>query len=183
MTGHAVEQTAAGHPWCTGPATARGVSVRPVTGSDAHALASMWQRCALTTRIARFHAPVRTIPASYLTAVFADPAASVVAACQHCGAVVALASLVPRASQDSAELGVLVEDAWQRAGIGRRLVAHLIATAQARGITTLTASVLADNAKVADLLRQIPGEFSLAVDGPVLTVQIRLAGTWPPRGL
>jgi GNAT superfamily N-acetyltransferase len=203
MTGHAVERTVAGHPLCTDQAVVRGISVRPVTGSDAHAMASMWQRCALTTRIARFHAPVRTIPVSYLTAVFADPSASVVAACQHCGAVVALASLIPDASRHSAELGVLVEDAWQRAGIGRRLVAHLISTAHARGITTLTASVLADNAKVANLLRQIPGEFSLAFDGPVLKVQIRLAslktgtprgaaqppragpltGTWPPRRL
>lgn len=103
------------------------------------------------------------------------PSASVVAAFQHCGAVGALASLLPSASHDCAELGVLVEDAWQRAGIGRRLVAHLIATAHARGIITLTASVLTDNAKVADLLRQIPGELSLAFDGPALEVQIRLA--------
>jgi GNAT superfamily N-acetyltransferase len=151
-----------------------GISVRPVTGSDAPTIASMWERCALATRIARFHAPVRNIPASYLNAVFADPSASVVAACQHCGAVVALASLLPDGSQDSAELGVLVEDAWQGAGIGRRLVAHLIATAHVRGITTLTASVLADNAKVAGLLRQVPDEHSLAFDGPVLKVQIRL---------
>jgi GNAT superfamily N-acetyltransferase len=165
----------AGHPQCTGQAVVGGISVRPVTGSDARVIASMWERCTLATRIARFHAPVRNIPASYLTAVFADPSASVVAACQHCGAVVALASLLPNASQDCAELGVLVEDAWQRAGIGRRLVTHLIANAHARGITALTASVLAHNARVADLLRQIPGELSLALDGPVLKVQIRLA--------
>jgi GNAT superfamily N-acetyltransferase len=137
----------------------------------------MWKRCALATRIARFHAPVRNIPASYLTAVFADPSASVVAACQHCGAVVALASLLPDASHDCAELGVLVEDAWQRAGIGRRLVAHLIATAHARGIASLTASVLVGNAKVADLLRQIPGEFALTFDGPVLKVQVCLVSS------
>ncbi len=164
-----------GHPRRTGQAAARGISVRRVTGSDARTIASMWQRCTLATRIARFHAPVRDIPASYLETVFAGPSASVVAACQHCGAVVALASLIPNASQDSAELGVLVEDAWQRAGIGRRLVAHLVTTARARGITTLTASVLAGNAKVADLLRQIPGEFSVASDGPALQVRIRLA--------
>jgi len=170
----------AGHPRCTGQAAAGGISVRHVTGSDARAIASMWERCALATRIARFHAPVRNIPASYLTAVFADPSASVVAACQHCGAVVALASLLPGASQGCAELGVLVEDAWQRAGIGRRLVAHLIATAHARGITVLTASVLAGNAKAADLLPQIRGELSLTFDGPVLKVQVRLVSPGHP---
>jgi GNAT superfamily N-acetyltransferase len=192
MTGQAVEQTTAGHPRCTGQAASRGISVHPVTGGDAQAIASMWQRCTLATRMARFHAPVREIPAAYLTAVSADPSASAVAACQHCGAVVALASLIPDASQDSAELAVLVEDAWQRAGIGRRLVAHLIAIAHARGITSLTASVLAQNAKLADQLRQIPGEFSLAFDGPVLQVRIRLASpktgspatpaSWPGHG-
>ena len=125
MTGQAVEQTVAGHPRRTGQPVVCGISVRPVTGSDARAIASMWERCALVTRIARFHAPVRDIPACYLKAVLADPSASGVVACQHCGVAVALASLIPSTSHDGAELGVLVEDAWQRAGIGRRLVAHL----------------------------------------------------------
>ena len=123
--------------------------------------------------------PVRDIPVSYLRTVFTDPTASAVA-CHGCGAhgrgaVVALASLITNLGQGSAELGVLVEDAWQRAGVGRRLAAHLIATAPGRDIGTLTASVLADNAKVAELLRRIPGEFSLTCDGPVLQVRIRLA--------
>jgi GNAT superfamily N-acetyltransferase len=56
------------------------------------------------------------------------------------GDVAALASLIRSPGGGTAELGVLVEDAWQRCGIGRRLVAHLITAAPARGITTLTAS-------------------------------------------
>lgn len=162
-------------------AAVRGVWLRPVTGSDLPAVAAMWERCTLATRIARFHAPVRHIPASYLKAVLADPAASVLAAHQYTGAVVALASLIRSASGDPAELGVLVEDAWQRRGIGRRLVAHLITTAPARGITALTASVLTENAKVAELLRQVPGDFSLAIHGPTLKVRIRLASS-PSKG-
>ena len=111
MTGQAVEQAVARHPPRTGQAAVCGISVRRVTGSDARAIASMWERCTPATRTARFHAPVRDIPASYLQAVFADSSTSVVAACQHYGAVVALASLIPSAGQDSDELGVLVEDA------------------------------------------------------------------------
>jgi GNAT superfamily N-acetyltransferase len=139
----------------------------------------MWERCTLATRTARFHAPVRNIPTSYLTAVVADPAASVVAAQDRTDVVVALASLIRSASGHSAELGVLVEDAWQRRGIGRQLVAHLITAAPPRGIVVLTASVLSENARVADLLRQVPGEFSLAIDGPTLKVQVRLASAGP----
>jgi hypothetical protein len=51
----------------------------------------------------------------------------------------------------------------------------LITAAPARGITTLTASVLATNTQVADLLRQVPGQFSIALDGEALNVQVCLA--------
>ena len=132
----------------------------------------MWERCSLATRMARFHAPVRDIPASYMEAVLSDPSASLVAVPGRAGVVAALASFVPGGG--SAELGVLVEDAWQRRGIGRHLVAHLIAAAPARQITELTASVLTQNATAADLLRQVPGEFSLTRHGTTVSVRVRL---------
>jgi GNAT superfamily N-acetyltransferase len=159
----------------TGAAALRGLTLRPVAGAQVPAIAAMWQRCTPATRLARFHAPVKDIPASYLHTVLADPAASVLAACGHVGDVVALASLICGPGGGTAELGVLVEDAWQRRGIGRRLVTHLITTAPARGITTLTASVRTENAKIAELLRRVPGEFSLTMDGRVLEARVRLA--------
>ena len=152
--------------------------LRPPASSDLSPITAMWERCSLATRIARFHAPVRDIPASYLKAVLSDPSTSLVAVPRHAGGVAALASLVPGGG-GSAELGVLVEDAWQCHGIGRHLVAHLIAAAPARQITELTASVLTQNAKVADLLRCIPGEFSLTRHGTAVNVRVRLASTGP----
>jgi GNAT superfamily N-acetyltransferase len=153
------------------------LQLHPVTGSHLPAIAAMFQRCTLATRIARFHAPVRHIPASYLKAALDDPAASVMAQHGSSGEAVALASLIRAASGDSAELGVLVEDAWQRRGIGRRVVTRLIAAAPARGITAVEASVLAENAKIADLLRQVPGDFSLTINGPAVRIRILLRGT------
>jgi hypothetical protein len=38
----------------------------------------------------------------------------------------------------------------------------------------LTATVLAQNARVADLLRQVPGQFSLTRDGTTVNVRVRL---------
>jgi len=156
-------------------AALRGLALRPVTCSEVLAIGAMWERCSLATRIARFHAPVRDIPASYLKAVLSDPAANILAVREPAGGVVALASLIRSPGSGTAELGVLVEDAWQRRGIGRRLVAYLVAAAPARGITTLTAAVLAGNAEAAELLRQVPGQFSIADDGEILNVRVRLA--------
>jgi L-amino acid N-acyltransferase YncA len=158
------------------------LALRPVTSSDIAAIGAMWERCSLATRIARFHAPVRDIPASYLTELLTDPAANIVADSQPGGDVVGLASLIRSPGSPGsgiAELGVLVEDAWQRRGIGQRLAARLISTAPARGITTLTASILAANAPVADLLRRVPGQFSLTVDGWVLNVRVCLLEARP----
>jgi GNAT superfamily N-acetyltransferase len=157
-----------------------GVAVTPLTGLEIPAIGAMWERCSLATRMARFHAPVRDIPDSYLKAVLADPAASVLAACEPAGDVVALASLIQDPGSGTAELGVLVEDAWQRRGIGRRLVAHLVTAAPARGITTLTAAVLVGNADVADLLRQVPGQFSIDADDEVLNVRVCLLSSAAP---
>jgi ribosomal protein S18 acetylase RimI-like enzyme len=156
---------------------AAGVWLRAPARADAPRITAMWERCSLETRLARFHAPVRNIPASYLETVLSDPSASLVAVTQRAGTVAAVASLVPGGS-GSAELGVLVEDAWQRQGIGRQLVAHLIAGAPARQLTELTASVLAQNAAVADLLRRVPGEFSITRDGATVKVRVRLASAW-----
>jgi GNAT superfamily N-acetyltransferase len=147
--------------------------LRPPAIGDLSRITAMWERCSLATRIARFHAPVRDIPASYLETVLSHPSTSLVAAHGSAGAVAALASLIPGRG-GSAELGVLVEDAWQRHGIGRHLVAHLIAAASAHQVTELTATVLAQNVRVADLLRQVPGQFSLTRDGTTVNVRVRL---------
>lgn len=146
------------------------VSLRPPAEPDLQSVTAMWQRCTLATRLARFHSPVPNLPAAYLDAVRADPAATVVAVHDRTNTVVALASLIRNGSGQSGELGVLVEDAWQRRGIGRRLVTHLVTAAPARGITALTAAVLTEHAQIARLLHQIPGEFSSVRDG--LTVQV-----------
>lgn len=134
----------------------------------------MWERCGLATRTGRFHAPVRRLPVSYLDAVLADPDASAVAALPAVGLVIGIASLFRAGASPCAELGVLVEDAWQRHGIGQQLVSRLVLRAPSRGITVLTASVLACNQAVAQPLRRIPGAYSAIITGPTVQVTIGL---------
>jgi acetyltransferase len=71
------------------------------------------------------------------------------------GAVVALADYtVLTGRPDTAEFGVVVADGWQRHGLGPRLLEELMAIARSRGISRMRAHSLADNARVARLLRR-----------------------------
>ena len=57
-----------------------------------------------------------------------------------------------------AEVAVLVEDAWQGRGLGKRLIECVTALARVHGITTLCATVLAENQPAIAMLRSaFPG--------------------------
>jgi RimJ/RimL family protein N-acetyltransferase len=61
-----------------------------------------------------------------------------------------------------AELGISVSDAWQRTGIARLLVTHLLRFAQWRGMRRMTGIVLPENAPMIGLARSLG--FSIAFD-------------------
>jgi ribosomal protein S18 acetylase RimI-like enzyme len=50
-----------------------------------------------------------------------------------------------RGRTDEAEIAVTVDEEWQHRGLGRALMSELAVDARAHGVTTLVASVLADN--------------------------------------
>ncbi len=150
------------------------IAIRIPNRCDWASIEAMWARCSPETRLARFHAPVSNIPDVYVHAVFDDPSGTLVAADGN-GAVIAIASLIIGRDPRIAELGVIVEDRWQRQGIGRRLVTGLMADAFRRGITDVTATVLSETVAVGAKLSQIPGQYSLAVHGPTTEVHVHLA--------
>jgi GNAT superfamily N-acetyltransferase len=117
-------------------------AVRPVRPADADELDALVARCSLETRYRRFFAPVRSMPAEYRQGVLAgDPARhDALVAFRPSGRLIALASLV-RGVADW-ELGVLVEDGWQRQGLGTTLVHELVDRARARGVARMRATVL-----------------------------------------
>lgn len=111
----------------------------------------MLARCSDQTRVRRFHKYVRCFAEPYLTEALARCAAHFALLAQAGEAVVALASCV--ATDDgSAELAVLVEDSWQRVGIGARLLSLLIAHADQSGLARLKAWVLDSQAWVLSVL-------------------------------
>jgi GNAT superfamily N-acetyltransferase len=71
------------------------------------------------------------------------------------------------------ELGILVEDCWQRRGVGTALVDRLVASARARGIEQLVANVLGEDRFVLKVLRRI-GHIEATLEWGVYTVLVSL---------
>ncbi|WP_028935664.1 GNAT family N-acetyltransferase [Pseudonocardia spinosispora] len=151
------------------------IALHRPTERDLPGVAEMWRRCGRATRAARFHGAAPLIPTDHLAAVVADPSGSLVAVHRPTGTVIALASLLRNHDGVTADLGVLVEDSWQRCGIAPLLVEPLIRAAPARGISTVTAEIFSEHAHVGRLLRRIPGEFSSVHHGATSAVAVRLA--------
>jgi RimJ/RimL family protein N-acetyltransferase len=109
---------------------------------------------------------------SYLDSVIASPSGSRVAITNF-SEIVGLASLMD-SGKGWADLGVVVEDRWQRLGIGRRLVGELLAGAGARDVHLVKAEVLATNAALLRPLRRVDHELCLSVYGETVEATLRI---------
>lgn len=167
------------HPSGSPASAAAVVTMRRAGECDRAALAEMFARCTLQTRYRRFHGHVNVLPARYLDeALSGSPAhlalVAVASSGSADGAIVALASCRVDA-QGVADLGVLVEDGWQRLGIGGALLREIAAHAGRTGIGMLTAQVLAEQAWILRLLASHGSCESVTKRG-VLDVTVRLSG-------
>lgn len=116
------------------------VQIRPATGGDRPALVEMLARCTEPTRVRRFLAPLRSFPEPYLTEALAEQMDHFALVATTPAGVVALASCRTTAAE-TADLAVLVEDSWQRQGIGTCLLDRLIDHADLHGLRTLKATM------------------------------------------
>jgi GNAT superfamily N-acetyltransferase len=109
------------------------VVVRPGTPRDLAAVARMHSRCSARSLLDRYRYGGRPPAVTALDRTLRTP--NCIVAVTADGDVVATASLARDAdhSHFCAEVGVLVEDGWQRLGIGAELMAHLAGVAQVAG--------------------------------------------------
>jgi len=153
--------------------TAPVIVIRQPTSTDGPAIEAMFARCSLESRYARFLAPLPTIPAEHLARVL-DPAAGneawVGVTADDPEQVVALGSWA-RLGTD-AELALIVEDSWQRRGVGSSFLRLMAARAWEAGVCRLTASVLTESRHVFRMLRRVLGPTSTRLDGYVSRVAI-----------
>jgi GNAT superfamily N-acetyltransferase len=135
------------------------VQTRPVRPDDATRFSRLWERLSPDTVYRRFHAPLRRPPlgADRLVHVDHDLREAVVAVVGDDVVGVARYDRSP-ADRSTAEVAIVVEDAWQGVGVGRQLLERLTGLAARRGVRTLTATVQRDNDRVVGLIgRLLPG--------------------------
>jgi GNAT superfamily N-acetyltransferase len=148
------------------------VAVLGPTASDLEAVLAMLARCSRATLFHRFHG--FTDDVAYYGALLRDRPADETLFAWRGSTCVAVASLGVGAT-GTIDLAVLVEDAWQRRGIGTRLVASLLDSARARGEATVHADVLGDDLFILEALRGI-GPLTVSIESGTYSIDVDISG-------
>jgi N-acetylglutamate synthase-like GNAT family acetyltransferase len=146
--------------------------LKPAAVSDTEAVLAMLARCSRATRFHRFHG--FTDGVQYFRAQIRDRPGDQTLLGWHGSTCVGVATL-GAGDTGLVHLGVLVEDAWQRQGIGTQLTVSLLDNARAMGVSTVHADVLSDDLYLLKLLRRI-GQLTASVERGVWSIDLALRG-------
>ena len=81
---------------------------------------------------------------------------------------------------DEAEIAVVVEDGWQRKGLGTILLSALLDHGRSRGISRFLAHVLADNQRMLRLIGRLGTVTERSLDQGIVTVRFTPRPDAPP---
>jgi GNAT superfamily N-acetyltransferase len=143
---------------------------------DTEALLAMLGRCSRVSLLHRFHG--FTDGVAYFTALLRDRPDDQTLLAWSGSTCVGVATIGVDAT-GLLDLGVLVEDAWQRRGIGTRLMRSSLDNARAKGAATVRADVLADDAFILQALRRI-SPLAVSVAHGSFSIDIDLSSQLPP---
>jgi GNAT superfamily N-acetyltransferase len=117
--------------------------VRPSTARDLANVAVMHHRCSARTLLGRYQLGGRPPSILGLDRLLRQPLSFVVTRRETTGAgsIIAMATLGPdvHLGSEALQAGVIVEDSWQRLGIGSELMAHIAGVAAVSGCRELVA--------------------------------------------
>jgi RimJ/RimL family protein N-acetyltransferase len=153
------------------------VLIRPIRPDDVDRLEALFYRLSPTSIYFRFHAPLREMPRRelerYCSVDYQDTMALVAQVEEDDGpALVGVSRYARLPNSDLAEAAVVVEDAWQRRGIGRELLVTLTEIATQQGIQGFTAAVLAENTAIRRIYTESGYEYTSHWDDGVLQMTV-----------
>jgi GNAT superfamily N-acetyltransferase len=149
--------------------------VRPATADDAEGVRGLHARSSAASRQRRYLSGAGRAPADARLRRLLEPAGGITLLAVHHEPrtgeeqVVAMANLI--AEGDLAEAALLVEDAWQRRGLGTALLRRLLGRAGRSGFAAVVAHTAADNVAMLRTLRRI-GTGVTDRDGALVSVTV-----------
>ncbi|TWP46148.1 GNAT family N-acetyltransferase [Lentzea tibetensis] len=112
--------------------------LRPGLPADEEAVAELHTRCSMRTMFNRYHAGMRAVPRRWLHRLLSPPRGSTIVV-QCADRVIGIGQLIRMSTPECAEVSLLVEDAWQKRGVGTALLSALADAARAAGYAELVA--------------------------------------------
>jgi GNAT superfamily N-acetyltransferase len=140
------------------------------TSRDTDAVLAMLARCSRESLYHRFHG--FTDGVAYTQALLQGRPHDQILLAWDSGDCVGVAT-ISRDEFGSGHLGVLIEDRWQRRGVGTRLIRALVEKARWSGLTRLHADVLGENEFLLRTLRPL-GRMTVALALGTFSVDIDL---------
>ncbi len=150
------------------------ITVRRAGTGDLAAARAMHERCSPRTLALRYHGPVGDAD-RYLDHLLSPRFGRTLAARTASGRIIGLGHLLW--DGDETEVALLVEDAWQRRGIGAELLDRLVAMAVEAGCASVYAVTQSSNTAMVAALRGLGLPLDFQVEEDTLVVTARLDAT------
>ncbi|RDG35367.1 GNAT family N-acetyltransferase [Streptomyces corynorhini] len=147
------------------------ITVRRADGDDLEAALALHARCSTRTLGLRYHGPVGDAD-GYLAHLLSPRFGRTLAVQTASGRLVALGHLLW--DGDETEVALIVEDAWQRRGIGSELLGRLVALAEEARCDSVYAVTQASNTGMVATMRGLGLPLDYQIDEGTLVITARL---------
>ncbi|MER7895219.1 GNAT family N-acetyltransferase [Streptomyces sp. NPDC096046] len=147
------------------------ITVRRADTRDLEAARAMHERCSPHTLRLRYHGPVRDAD-RYLNHLLSPRYGRTLAVQTASGRIVGLGHLLW--DGDETEVALLVEDAWQRRGVGAQLLGRLAGMAAEAGCSSVYAVTQASNTGMVAAMRGLGLPLDYQVEEGTLVITARL---------
>jgi GNAT superfamily N-acetyltransferase len=155
------------------------ITVRRADTGDLRAAREMHERCSARTLGMRYHGPVGDAD-RYLNHLLSPRFGRTLAVQTASGRVVGLGHLLW--DGDETEVALLVEDAWQRRGIGSELLRRLVGMAVDAGCESVYAVTQSANTGMVAAMRGLGLPLDYQIEEGTLVITARLAPPVEPEG-
>jgi L-amino acid N-acyltransferase YncA len=150
--------------------------LRKATVDDAQAVVDMHERCSYESRTRRYHVPMPKLTARTARHLSA-PAGGVSLVAAVDDAVIGMATAAPweELGGTAMEVAVLIEDGWQRQGLGSQLLRKVIREAQLLGADRVVCMVQPENTAMLRTIEGLRMRTRVVQDGDNLMVTVALS--------